>query len=40
VTSTDKNELEITEILGIVQVLAIGEKKSEKLLIQGREVKT
>jgi hypothetical protein len=40
VTNTDENELEIIEILGIVEVLAIGEKKSEKLLIQGREVKT
>ena len=40
VTSTDETELEVIEILGIVQVLAIGEKKSEKLLIQGREMKT
>lgn len=40
VTTTNETELEIIEILGIVEVLAIGEKKSEKLLIQGREVKT
>ncbi len=33
------DETETIEILGIVEVLAIGEKHHEKLLIQGREVK-
>ena len=39
VTNNDDNDTEIIEILGIVEVLAIGEKRLEKLLIQGREVK-
>jgi mRNA-degrading endonuclease RelE of RelBE toxin-antitoxin system len=36
---TTINETETIEILGIVEILAIGEKHHEKLLIQGREVK-
>jgi mRNA-degrading endonuclease RelE of RelBE toxin-antitoxin system len=39
VTKVDDEDAEIIEILGIVEVLAIGEKRFEKLLIQGREVK-
>jgi mRNA-degrading endonuclease RelE of RelBE toxin-antitoxin system len=32
-------QTEVIEVLGIVEVLAIGEKRHEKLFIQGREVK-
>ncbi|MGL5004340.1 MAG: type II toxin-antitoxin system RelE family toxin [Casimicrobium sp.] len=34
----DIEDLTIIEILGIVEVIAIGEKRQEKLFIQGREV--
>ena len=39
VTNAEDDNTEMIEILGIVEVLAIGEKHLEKLLIQGREVK-
>ena len=41
ITSTpDPETADIIEILGIVEVIAIGEKRQEKLFIQGREVST
>ncbi len=39
VTNAENDDTDIIEILGIVEVLAIGEKRLEKLLLQGREVK-
>jgi mRNA-degrading endonuclease RelE of RelBE toxin-antitoxin system len=39
VTNAENDDTDMIEILGIVEVLAIGEKSLEKLLIQGREVK-
>jgi mRNA-degrading endonuclease RelE of RelBE toxin-antitoxin system len=39
VTNAEDNDSEVIEVLGIVEVLAVGEKRLEKLLIQGREVK-
>ena len=39
VTNAEDENTEMIGILGIVEVLAIGEKHLEKLLIQGREVK-
>ena len=41
ITSTpDSEAANIIEILGIIEVIAIGEKRQEKLFIQGREVST
>lgn len=39
VTNAEDDDTDMIEILGIVEVLAIGEKRLEKLLLQGREVK-
>jgi mRNA-degrading endonuclease RelE of RelBE toxin-antitoxin system len=39
VTNAEDNDGEMIEVLGIVEVLAVGEKRLEKLFIQGREVK-
>jgi mRNA-degrading endonuclease RelE of RelBE toxin-antitoxin system len=38
-SNQDADKTETIEVLGIVEVLAIGEKHQEKLFIQGREVK-
>jgi hypothetical protein len=40
ISTPDPEAADIIEILGILEVIAIGEKRQEKLFIQGREVST